>query len=199
MGCRLRLDGDGVLTLKPRGGLRAALSLSIITTECRLMHTIFQEGATGVRFDIANNEHVPCGTSKRIYLENGGLHVTDSGQDVTITFAISRKTLVGLGLALILAGCLDLRGILFRNLLTNKALRPGRSPQPGQGPVDDGKDITVVECAAPIFAEAENIARNYRYIRHANIPASTQAAVKSSKGYLARRTPASGRRRMLQE
>lgn len=28
---RLRLDGDGVLTLKPRGGLRAVRSLSIIT------------------------------------------------------------------------------------------------------------------------------------------------------------------------
>lgn len=167
------------------------------------MHTIFQEGTTGVWFDIANNEQVPCGTSKRIYLENSGLHVTDSGQDVTITFAMSRKKLVGLGLALIFAACLDLRGILFRNVLTIKALRPGQPPQPGQGNVEDGKDITVLECAAPTFAEAENIARDYRYIRtrfcHANIPASTPAADKSSNGYLARRTPASRRRRMSQE
>jgi hypothetical protein len=122
-----------------RSGFRAALPLSIITPECSLMHTIFQEGTAGAWFDIANNEHIPCGTSKRVYLENGGLHVADSGQDVTITFAISRKKLVGLGLALIFAACPDLRGILF------KALGRGRSPQPGQGRVDDVNDITVVE------------------------------------------------------
>jgi len=103
------------------------------------MQTIFQEGLDGEWFDIANNERIPCGTSKRVYLENGGLHVTDSGQDVTISFAISRKKLVGLGLALIVAACLDLRGILF------KALGQGRSPQLGQGRVDDVNDITVVE------------------------------------------------------
>jgi hypothetical protein len=111
------------------------------------MHTIFQEGTTGVWFDIANNEHIPCGISKQIYLENGGLHVTDSGQDVTITFAISGKKLVGLGLALIVAACLDLGGILFRK---------GRSPQLGQGPIDD-YDITAVDCGAPTFAAAENM------------------------------------------
>jgi len=99
------------------------------------MQTIFQEGLDGEWFDIANNERIPCGTSKRVYLENGGLHVTDSGQDVTISFAISRKKLVGLGLALIVAACLDLGGILFRK---------GRS-QLGQGPIDDGNDITAVE------------------------------------------------------
>ncbi len=154
------------------------------------MHKIFQEGTTGVWFDIANNEQVPCGTSKRIYLENGGLHVTDSGQDVTITFTISRKKLIGLGLTLIFAACLDLRGILFRNVLS-KALRTGR-PQPGQGHIEDGKDITAVECAGPSFAEAENIAPDYRYVR-------TRFGHATTPGYSARRTSASRARRMLQE
>ncbi len=102
------------------------------------MQTIFQEGVDGAWFDLANNEHIPCGTSKRVYLENGDLHVSDSGQDVTISFAISRKKLVGLGLALIFAACLDLRGILFGNVLM-------RSRQLGRGPVHDGDDITAVE------------------------------------------------------
>jgi hypothetical protein len=145
------------------GRLLVALSLSIITTDCRLMHTILREGETGTWFDIANNKHVPCGFSKLIYLENGGLHVTDSGHDVTITFAISRKKLVGLGLALVFATCLDLLGTFFRNVLTIKALRQGRSPQLGL--VDDSENITVVECASPIFEKVETIARDYRYIR----------------------------------
>ena len=38
------------------------------------MHTLLREGEAGVWFDLANNEHVPCGISKQIYLENGGLH-----------------------------------------------------------------------------------------------------------------------------
>ena len=102
--------------------------------------------------------------SKRIYLENGSLHVTDSAHDVTITFALSRKKLLGVGLAMIFAAYLDLGGIFFRNVLTIKASRQARSPQSGPGPVDDRKNITVVECAAPTFEEAENIVRDYRYI-----------------------------------
>jgi hypothetical protein len=113
------------------------------------MQTIFQEGVTGVWFDLANNEHIPCGISKQIYLENDGLHVTDSGQNVTITFAISRKKLIGLGLALIFAACLDLGGMLFRK---------GQSAQLGQGRIDDN-DITAVECGAP-FARQKICARD---------------------------------------
>jgi hypothetical protein len=185
----------GATPLRKEGAAFEPPSLSIITTECRLMQTILREGETGVWFDIANNEHVPCGTSKQIYLENGSLHVTDSAHDVTITFALSRKKLVGVGLAMIFAACLGLGGIFFRNLLTIKASRQAWSPQLGPGPVDDRKNITVVECAAPTFEEAENIVRDYRYIRTrvANTPASTPAAVKSSEDYLPRRIPAMSR------
>ena len=159
------------------------------------MHTIFQEGVTGVWFDLEKNEHVPCGTSKRIYLENGGLHVTDSGQNATITFAISRKKLLRLGLTLVFAACVDLRGILFRNVLT---IVQGQSPQLGQ--VGQDKDITFVECVAPTFAEADDIARNYKYIRTgANMPASTPAGVNSCKIDLACRMPANRTGRILQE
>ena len=127
------------------------------------MHTILREGETGTWFDIAKNKHVPCGYSKQIYLEHGDLHVTDSRHDVTITFAINRKKLMGLGLALVCAACLDLLGTFFRNVPTIEALRQGRSPQ--LRPVDDSENITVVECASPIFEKVETIARDYRYIR----------------------------------
>src|SRR5262249_33570919 len=145
------------------------------------------------------NEHVPCGITKQIYLEDGGLHVTDSGHDVTISFAISRKKLLNVGLALVFAACLDLRGILFRNILTIKALGQGQFPQSGQGPVDNSGDITSVECAAPSFEEAGNAAGDYRYIgtqsRRANASASTPATEKTSEEYLLRRLAASSRGR----
>ncbi len=120
------------------------------------MHTILKEGETGAWFDIATNKHVPCGFTKRIYVENDGLHVTDSRHDVAISFAISSKKLVGLGLALAFAACLDLLSTFFRNAL--EALKQRLSPQLDRGPADDGTNITVIE-------RAENIARDYRYIR----------------------------------
>ena len=122
------------------------------------MHTILKEGETGAWFDIATNKHVPCGFTKRIYVENDGLHVTDSRHDVAISFAISSKKLVGLGLALAFAACLDLLSMSFRNAL--EALRQGRSSQLARRPADDSNNITAVECASPIFE-----ARDYRYIR----------------------------------
>jgi hypothetical protein len=159
------------------------------------VRTILREGETGVRFDLANNEHVPCGITKQIYLEDGGLHVTDSRHDITISFAISRKKLLRVGLALVFAACLDLRGILLRNILTIKALGQGRSPQSGQGSVDDRKDITAVACAALSLEEAQNSARDDRYVRtrprRANVSGSTPAAVNSSEEYLLRRLAAS--------
>jgi hypothetical protein len=162
------------------------------------VRTILREGETGVWFDLANNQHVPCGITKQIYLEDGGLHVTDSRHDVTISFAISRKKLFSVGLALVLTACLDLRGILFRNILAIKVLGHGRFAQSGQGSVDDGKDITTVECAALSLEDVEKNAADYRYVRtgsrRANAPTFDTSSRQASEELL-RRLAASGRGR----